>query len=134
MVWATMKPDNAPSEATPGSLTLTSHTVKDAEAWMFEFREALATCSRFKATSQRGWIHRFKVRPISTAKAGDDSVTYLLTNILAPNGKGNVITVVRTGGTLATYLVNQDADVPVPVPASIANQLHKKLQAAATQP
>ncbi|MFD3945524.1 hypothetical protein [Streptomyces sp. NPDC058579] len=134
MVWATVKPDSAPPEATPGSLTLTSHTLKDAEAWMAEIKNALVSCSQFKATSQAGWIHRFNVRPLSTAKAGDDTVTYLLTNILAPNGKGNVMTVVRTGGTLATYLMNEDADLPVPVPASIANQQHKELQAAATQP
>ncbi|MFM9499890.1 hypothetical protein ACKI1Q_40705 [Streptomyces galilaeus] len=116
MVWATMKPNEAPPEAPPGSVTLTSHAVKDAEAWMAELKEALADCDQFTARSQRGWTHRFSVRPLSTAKAGDDSVTYLLT-------------VVRTGGTFATYLVNQDTDVPVPVPASIANQQHKELRA-----
>ncbi|MGW1902262.1 hypothetical protein ACWCQB_33885 [Streptomyces hirsutus] len=134
MVWATMQPNDAPPGVTPGSVTLTSHAVKDAKAWMVELRQALTKCGQFTARSQRGWTHRFSVRPLSTAKAGDDSVTYLLTNALAPKGRGNVMTVVRTGGTFTTYLMNQDSDVLVPVPASIANQQHKKLRAAAAQP
>ncbi|WP_406858741.1 hypothetical protein ABZO31_00070 [Streptomyces sp. HUAS MG47] len=132
MVWATIKPDNAPPEATPGSLTLTSHAVEEAEAWMAEIRKALAGCSQFTATSERGWTHRFSVRPLPSAKVGDDSVTYLLTNPLAPEAGGNAVTVVRTGGSFATYLMSSDKGQPPPVPASIAKHQHRKLQTAST--
>ncbi|KAF3463428.1 hypothetical protein [Streptomyces sp. Tu 3180] len=133
VVWATMKPDGAAPEAAPGSVTLTSHTGQDAETWMAELREALTECRGFTARSQRGWTHRFSVRPLAAARTGDDSVTYLLTNVLSPDGKGNVMTVVRTGGVFATYLMNEDAEVPVPVPASVASRQHKKLRAAAAR-
>ncbi|MFI8308969.1 hypothetical protein ACIF80_37400 [Streptomyces sp. NPDC085927] len=128
MVWATMKPQGAPADATPGSLTLTSHEDKAARAWMAELKQALSNCTEFTATSKRGWTHRFSVRPLPQVKAGDDSVNYVLTNALAPDGKGNVMTVVRTGGAFATYLMDQDAGKPVPV--AVANQQHKKLQGA----
>lgn len=134
MVWATMKPDGASPRATPGSLTLSSHAVEDAEAWMAELRTALAGCTEFTATSRRGWTYRFSVRPLSTEEVGDGSVAYLLTNTLAPDGKGNVMTIVRTAGTFATYLMNSDAEKPAPAPAAVATQQHNKLQAAASRP
>ncbi|MBZ9644307.1 hypothetical protein [Streptomyces sp. PSKA30] len=134
MVWATIKANDAPSQETPGSVTLTSHTGQEAEAWMDELKEALTSCTTFTATSERGWTHRFTIRPLLPVTAGDDSVTYLLTNALAPDGKGNFMTVVRTGGTFATYLMNQYTGKPGPIAASIADQQHTKLQAIAANP
>ncbi|MFG2640137.1 hypothetical protein ACGFYP_04045 [Streptomyces sp. NPDC048370] len=102
MVWATLKPQDAPADATPGSLTLTSHEDKAARAWMAQLKQALSDCTEFTATPERAWTHRFSVRPLASVKAGDDSVSYVLTNTLAPDGKGNVMSVIRTGGAFAT--------------------------------
>ncbi|MCX4821255.1 hypothetical protein OG883_15320 [Streptomyces sp. NBC_01142] len=133
MAWATLKANDAPLRAAPGSVTLTSHADDDAQVWMRELEDALAKCNRFTASSERGWTHRFQVKPLPSVTVGDDSVAYILTSVLAPGGKGNVITVVRTGGTFATYLMNQDADRPSAIPASIAGRQHKKLQLAAAE-
>ncbi|MEV0501705.1 hypothetical protein AB0I84_29480 [Streptomyces spectabilis] len=132
MVWATMKPRDAPAGMTASSsLTLSSHELKVAQAWMAELKQALADCSEFTAVSQRGWTHRFSLQPLAPIKAGDDSVSYVLTNALAPDGKGNIMTIVRTGGAFATYLMAPGAGKPVPMSVAVANQQHRKLQAAA---
>ncbi|GAA2433533.1 hypothetical protein [Streptomyces macrosporus] len=130
LVWATLKVHGAPADAPPGSVSLAGHTVGDARATMDDLREALSGCDGFTASSRRGWTYRFTVERLSPVQAGDESVAYLLTNTLAPEGKGNVMTVVRTGGVLATYLVVQDPDRPRPVPASIAATQHERLRDA----
>jgi hypothetical protein len=131
MAWATFKPTGTADGDTPGSVTLSSHTSSDAMAWMADLKKALATCTAFTATSQAGWTYRFTVQNLSPAKAGDGSVAYLLTNTRAPDGKGNVVSVVRTGSTLATFLNSEGRGKPAAVPESLARQQHGKLQAAA---
>ncbi|WP_327678659.1 hypothetical protein [Streptomyces sp. NBC_00467] len=133
MVWATLKPDEAPPEASPGSVVLSSHAVEDAVAWMAELKEALTDCAEFTAVSQRGWTFRFIVQSLPATKAGDDSATYVLTNTAVGAQGGNTMTVVRTGAVFATYLMNEVAGKPNPIPAEAAQQQHRKLQAALKQ-
>ncbi|NUS09831.1 MAG: hypothetical protein HOY69_00215 [Streptomyces sp.] len=54
-----------------------------------------------------------------------------MTNTRAPGGKGNVVSVVRTGGTLATFLVPQGTGAPAAVPDSVADRQDRKLRAGA---
>lgn len=129
MVWATLRSEGPPQRATSGSVTLTSHLGEGATAWMAELKIAVTDCTDFVATSERGWTHRFRVRKLSPVNAGDDAVNYLITNVLSPNGRGNVMTVVRTGATFATYLLDEQEDGPSPIPDSIATRQHKKIQA-----
>ncbi|MFJ2058192.1 hypothetical protein ACIOMM_19885 [Streptomyces sp. NPDC087908] len=131
MVWATMKPEGTPADVATGSLILSSHEEQAARTWMAELKRATTECTRFTAVSRVGWTHRFSVRPVPVAKAGDESVSYLLTNALAPEGKGNVMTVVRTGGVLATYLASQGSGEPTSMSTDVANQLHERVRAAA---
>ncbi|MGW5003456.1 hypothetical protein ACWEP8_38020 [Streptomyces hydrogenans] len=131
MVWALMKPEALPADASSGSLTLTSHEEEAARTWMAELKRATTDCTQFTAVSQVGWTHRFSVRPVSTVKAGDDSVSYLLVNALAPGGRGNIMTIVRTGGVFATYLANQRSDEPTAMPTDVTDQVHKRVQATA---
>ncbi|MFF5505889.1 hypothetical protein [Streptomyces roseolus] len=131
MVWALMKPEGLPDNASSGSLTLTSHEEGTARTWMAELKRATTDCTRFTAVSQVGWTHRFSVRPVPAAEAGDESVSYLLVNALAPGGQGNIMTVVRTGGVFATYLANQGSGEPAAMPTDVANQVHERVRAAA---
>ncbi|MEV6201372.1 hypothetical protein AB0M64_15505 [Streptomyces sp. NPDC051771] len=98
---------------------------------MAELKRAATDCTRFTAVSRVGWTHRFTVRPVSTAEAGDESVSYLLVNALAPGGRGNIMTVVRTGGVFATYLANQGSGEPTSMSTDVANQLHDRVRTAA---
>ncbi|MFE0135213.1 hypothetical protein ACFWY6_27115 [Streptomyces sp. NPDC059037] len=94
---------------------------------MQELKAARTDCTKFTATSKRGWVFRFAVEPLPPVSAGDDSVAYILTNTQAPGGKGNSITVVRTGGTLASYLLTGR---PRTVSVSVADKQHEILQRA----
>ncbi|MCX5557429.1 hypothetical protein [Streptomyces sp. NBC_00038] len=131
MVWATLRPDGAPEAATPGSVTLTSHRGDGAAAGMAELKEAAVNCTGFTATSQRGWTHRFIVTRLPQARVGDDAVSYLITNVKAPGGEGNVMTVVRTGSTFATYLLPPTDGESQPVPESVAARQHMRIRVVA---
>lgn len=98
MVWALTKPEGVPADVPSGSLTLTRHEEEAARTWMAERKRATTDCTRCTVVSRVGWTRRFSVWPVSTAEAGDESVSYLLVNALAPGGRGNIMTVVRTGG------------------------------------
>ncbi|WP_344632825.1 sensor domain-containing protein [Streptomyces glaucosporus] len=130
MVWATLTADGAPADAPPGSLVLTSHTAGDARAWLDDLRKALSECEGFTATSRRGWTYRFTVKPLPPPDAGDESVAYVLTNTSDIGGKGNVMTVVRTGSVLASYLLSRDTEWSGAVPASVAGPQHERLRDA----
>lgn len=137
MVWTLTKPEGVPADVPSGSLTLTSHEEEAARTWMAELKRATTDCTRctrctrFTVVSRVGWSRRFSVRPVSTAEAGDESVSYLLVNALAPGGRGNIMTVVRTGGVFATYLANQGSGEPTPMSTDVADQLHDRVRNAA---
>lgn len=124
LVWATL--DGADTSE-GGSLALSSFAGDGAGASMSELKVARTDCTEFTATSKRGWSFRFTVEPLPSVAAGDDSVAYILTNTQAPGGKGSTITVVRTGGVLATYLLEGQ---PRTVPVSVARKQHETLRHA----
>ncbi|MGI3225461.1 hypothetical protein OHU07_27845 [Streptomyces phaeochromogenes] len=132
MVWATIEADGAPASAPPGTLTLTSHGGDTAAQWMTGLKRAVADCTRFTATSKRGWTYEFTVASVPLERMGDDRVGYRITNVLDPSGGGNVMSVVRTGTTLATYLLPPSKNgKPRPVPESVAIAQEKRIRAAA---
>ncbi|MFI1486408.1 hypothetical protein [Streptomyces sp. NPDC020747] len=132
MVWATIEADGSPASAPPGTLTLTSHDGDTAAQWMAGLKRAVADCTRFTATSKRGWTYDFTVASVPLERMGDDVVGYRITNVLDPSGGGNVMSVVRTGTTLATYLLPPSKNgKPRPVPESVAIAQEKRIRAAA---
>ncbi|MGB8943004.1 MAG: hypothetical protein WCD21_22595 [Streptomyces sp.] len=106
---------------------LSSFVRDEASVWMSELKAARTDCTEFTATSKRGWAFRFTVKPLPAVSAGDDSVAYILTNTQASGAKGNSITVVRTGGTLASYLLESQ---PRAMPGSAASKQHEVLRRA----
>ncbi|MFG2191283.1 sensor domain-containing protein [Streptomyces sp. NPDC048639] len=133
LAWAALEPDAA-SEEVDGSISLSSHTVADAKAWMADLHKALDECTGFTATSKRGWTFAFTVGRLPTVKAGHGSVSYTLANTSSPDGHAGVMTVVRTWGTLTSYLMSQDPDDPNPVSAAVARRQDERLRAIATRP
>ncbi|MFF1713121.1 hypothetical protein [Streptomyces sp. NPDC058268] len=122
MVWATLDGKDMPDR---GSLLLSSFAHDEASVWMSELKAARTDCTEFTATSKRGWAFQFTVKPLPPVSAGDDSVAYVLTNTRAPGGKGNSITVVRSGGVLATYLLEGQSRA---MPGSAAGKQHAILR------
>jgi hypothetical protein len=110
-----------------GSVALSSHTKAEAKAWVADLEAALPECGDFRATSAAGWDYRFTVKEVAPVEAGDEAVSYLITNSSAPDGKGNVESVVRTGGTLSVFLLPQGEGDPVAVPEAVAREQHERL-------
>ncbi|MGW1073913.1 hypothetical protein [Streptomyces sp. NPDC002537] len=131
MVWATLQAEDAPPEADVSSVTLSSYADGGAKAWLGELRDALKKCDGFTASSELGWTNKFTVSPLHGVKAGDESVAYVLTNTSVRGAKGNVLTVVRTGSSLATYLVPRGDDEAAPMAEDVVGKQDKKLRAAA---
>ncbi|MDJ0386394.1 hypothetical protein [Streptomyces sp. G-G2] len=121
--WAALEVRGA---ATEGSVVLTSYARGEAEAKMGELKAALATCRELSASSRRGWSERTSVVALPSVSVGDESVSYSVTSAEAP-GKGRVMTIVRTGGSMAVYLIPAEVNRS---PASLMKQQHKKIHAA----
>ncbi|MFJ8554843.1 hypothetical protein [Streptomyces sp. NPDC093676] len=127
LVWEVLDGVRGAGGKTSGSVALSSHTTAEAQAWMADLAKALPHCGTFEATSAAGWDYTFTVQALAPVKAGDQSVSYLITNSTAPGGKGNVESVIRTGGTLSTFLLQQGEDRPAAVPEAIAREQHERL-------
>ncbi|MER8098128.1 hypothetical protein [Streptomyces goshikiensis] len=121
--WATLQPRGV---ATAGSVVLTSYARGEAAVKMGELKAALTTCKEVSTSSRRGWSARASIVALPSVSVGDESVSYSETSAEAP-GKGRVTTIVRTGGSMAVYLIPVEVNGP---PASLMNQQHKKIQAA----
>ncbi|CAM5678768.1 hypothetical protein SAVIM338S_07263 [Streptomyces avidinii] len=109
-----------------GTVALHSFASGEAKSWMSELRASLPVCKDFSASSQRGWSERSTLVALPSVAVGDESVSYSMTSDQAP-GKRPIMTIVRTGGSLAVYLNSSDGNQP---PASLMKQQHKKLQTA----
>ncbi|MGW7440835.1 hypothetical protein [Streptomyces sp. NPDC054849] len=121
--WAVLQAGDGPAG---GSIVLTSYARDEAKAQMRELKAALTACKDFSATSQRGWSERSMLVSLPSDEAGDESVSFSATSDEAP-GKGQTMTIVRTGGSLAVYLIPSDGKQP---PTSLMERQHEKLEAA----
>ncbi|MEU4093236.1 hypothetical protein [Streptomyces sp. NPDC026673] len=127
LVWEVVDGVRDAAGETSGSLALSSHTAAEAQAWMADLKAALPGCTHFQATSDAGWDYRFSVKELTPVTAGDEAVSYLITNLSAPEGKGNVQSVIRTGGTLSSFLLAQGTGEPRSVPEALARKQHERL-------
>ncbi|MFD3455353.1 hypothetical protein ACFWVC_24660 [Streptomyces sp. NPDC058691] len=85
-------------------LLLSAHAPGDAERIMGGLASALRNCRTFEATDGGGRATAFAVRPAEAPAAGDEAVAYVLTDTTAPADGAATVTVVRTGGSTATYV------------------------------
>lgn len=122
-VWAVLQDKNG---NTGGSIVLSSFATGEAKGWMSELKTALTTCKNFSASSQRGWSDPVTLATLPAADVGDGSVSYSVTADEAP-AKRQIMTIVRTGGSLAVYLTPSDGQRP---PVSLMKRQHEQLEAA----
>ncbi|MGP3952756.1 sensor domain-containing protein [Streptomyces sp. 7N604] len=111
------------------ALLLSAYDDGDARRWLGELKKAVGTCEAFTGTESGGDATDFTVGSAPGATAGDESVTFSLTQ------KGDeaavVVTVVRTGANTATYLSIPLSGKATAVERSVAAKQHEKLVAAA---
>ncbi|RLV08652.1 hypothetical protein CTZ27_07705 [Streptomyces griseocarneus] len=132
MAWATLQADGALPEADVSSVALSSYADGGAKEWLGELKDAVEKCSSFDASSEIGWKSKFTVKRLDPAKGGDESVAYVLNNSGARGGaKSSVLTVVRTGSSLATFLVPLGDDDPGAMAEDVVGKQAKKLKSAA---
>ncbi|MDD9375162.1 hypothetical protein M8Z33_00455 [Streptomyces sp. ZAF1911] len=122
-VWAVLQDKNG---NTGGSVVLSSFAPGEAKVWMSELNAALTTCKSFSASSQRGWSTPGTLAARQASGVGDESLSYSLTADEAPD-KQQIMTVVRTGGSLAVYLTPSDGQRP---PTALMKLQHEQLAAA----
>ncbi|KAA6215091.1 hypothetical protein CP973_39555 [Streptomyces albofaciens JCM 4342] len=95
-------------------LTLASYSVEEAKAVMASLKGALPSCDAFSLYTlafgdQTGSV---TVGPWSAPKAGDDAVAYTWTIKGIPMDQTVPVTVVRTGGVIASYSGAVRDDIP----------------------
>ncbi|MCX5402420.1 hypothetical protein OHA37_00780 [Streptomyces sp. NBC_00335] len=122
--WTTVEP---PGGDAAGSVVLTSYAAGEAKEKLREVKRALGTCNELEASSQRGWSERVDVKALPTEAVGNESASFSLTSPLQSPGKEQVMTLVRTGNTLAVYMIPPDGNV---LPVSLMKEQHEKLQGA----
>ncbi|MEU6344583.1 hypothetical protein ABZ883_26960 [Streptomyces sp. NPDC046977] len=128
-VWESLDGVRGAAGTTSGGVVLSSHAEDDARAVVADLKKALPKCGHFSATSAAGWTYGFDIQQVPAPAVGDDAVSYLTTNTIAPDGKGNVESVVRTGSTLSAFLLPQGNGEPASVPEALARKQHERLRA-----
>ncbi|MFG2194289.1 hypothetical protein [Streptomyces sp. NPDC048639] len=116
------------------ALQLSAWADGEAGAWLGELKKATGTCAAFTGTRNGGGTTRYTVSDAEGADAGDESVTFTLSEKGGGDGKSGgavVVTVVRSGANTATYLSIPMAGKAAPVEESVAAEQHEKLTAAA---
>ncbi|MFJ5217894.1 hypothetical protein ACIP98_24630 [Streptomyces sp. NPDC088354] len=114
-------------------LLLSAHAPGDARKIMGGLASALRKCRTFEATDGGGRATAFAVRPAEAPTAGDDAVAYVLTDTAAPSDGAATVTVVRTGGSTATYVTVQLSGGTGGPPAAVVRTQDAKLRRVAAE-
>ncbi|HWM35572.1 MAG TPA: hypothetical protein VNS49_00440 [Streptomyces sp.] len=109
---------------------LASYGEGDAEAWLGDLKKALGGCDSFTAKDGAGEKQRLSVEPGERGAVGDDSVQFTL-RLAEQKASPLVFTVVRTGGSTATFMSISLSGKPQPVAKALMEKQHEKLTAAA---
>lgn len=106
----------------PGfSLELTSHSEREATAFMAGLEKALPRCAAFEGQPHyEEWPRQFTLQPARAPKgAGDEAVAFVLDGGGPGSGGPRRFTVARSGGVIAVYVGE--------VPAGVQAQVHHRL-------
>ena len=117
-----------PSEATNatiGSMSLASHSEKNAERVMSDLRTSLKKCG--KGFKTLGLTYK-DVKQLKDPSLGDDAVGYRITNVVAKQSVPMTYTIVRKGGVIAAfYGVNMLTPEKSAIPEAAVEAQLKKL-------
>jgi hypothetical protein len=110
-------------------MLIASHAPGDAQRVMDGIRAALRSCSSFQATDGEGRRTPFTVTPGPAVRVGDASVAYTMTDSSDKKTGAALVTVVRTGDTVTSYVSTKAAGGAGPVPLAVARKQSAKLAA-----
>ena len=118
-----------------GSMTqvlLSAYKEGEAEKWFGDLKEALNGCDALVSAPEKGEKQqRAKVEPDDGADAGDDSVQFTLHQKEGKSSVPTVVTVVRTGANVASYMAVDVEGSAKPVGKPVVEEQHRKLIQAA---
>jgi len=109
---------------------LASYGEGEAEAWLGELKKALGGCKSFTARDSADEKQRLSVEPGERGVVGDDSVQFTL-RLAKQEASPLVFTIVRTGGSTATFMSISLSGKPQPVAKALMEKQHEKLTATA---
>ncbi|MDX2709958.1 hypothetical protein PV350_45310 [Streptomyces sp. PA03-6a] len=115
-------------------LLLAAHRPGEAGEVVAGITAALRQCRSFGTTDGEGRARHFAVRPVRAPAVGDEAVAYVMTDTADATRGTATVTVVRTGGSTATYVTVKPSGDPGGPPPAVARAQHGKLAAAAVQP
>jgi hypothetical protein len=111
-------------------MLIASHAPGDAQKVMTAVRSALATCTGFDGRDGTGARTPFRITRGPAVKVGDESVAYLMTDTADKKTGAALVTVVRTGDTVTSYLSTKAEGGAGQVPLEVARKQDQKLRAA----
>jgi hypothetical protein len=117
-----------PDEIT--QMLVASHAQGDAKKVIASLRDALSKCTTFTATDNTGVKTPFAITRKPAASAGDEAVSYVMTDTKDAKTGAASVTVVRTGETITAYLSVKSAGGPGTLPVDVARKQSDKLKAA----
>ncbi|WUD74929.1 hypothetical protein OG937_26145 [Streptomyces sp. NBC_00510] len=115
-------------------LLLAAHRPGEAGEVVGGITAALRQCRSFGTTDGEGRTRHFAVRPVRAPAVGDEAVAYVMTDTADATRGTATVTVVRTGGSTATYVTVKPSGDPGGPPLAVARAQHGKLAAAAVHP
>ena len=111
-------------------MLVASHAPGDATKVIAALRDSLSTCTTFTATDNTGVKTPFAITKAPAVAAGDEAVSYVMTDTKDKQTGAASVTVVRTGETITAYLSVKSAGGPGTLPVDVARKQSDKLKAA----
>ncbi|SEN10933.1 hypothetical protein [Actinacidiphila rubida] len=116
--------------ATVNQMLVASHAPGDAQKVIAAVRSALTSCTGFTATGGDGTRTPFSIARGPAVAVGDASVSYVMTDTSDKKTGAALVTVVRTGDTVTSYLSTRSAGGAGAVPLAVVRAQDRKLRAA----
>jgi hypothetical protein len=132
-VGAAFAKTSATSTATPAEINqmlIASHAPGDAQKVMDAVQTALADCKSFNAMDGTGTKTPFSIGKGPAVKVGDASVAYVMNDTADKKTGAALVTVVRTGDTITSYISVKSAGGIGALPLAVAQKEDQKLKAA----
>ena len=116
--------------ATMNQMLVASHAPGDAQRVMASVQAALRTCTAFTGIGGDGTHTPFTVSRGPAVPVGDEAVAYVMTDTSDKKTGAAMVTVVRTGDTITSYLSTRTKGGAGDVPLAVARKQDAKLRAA----
>lgn len=111
-------------------MLVASHAPGDAKKVIGSVKTALGSCTAFTATDNKGTKTPFAITKGPAVSAGDDAVSYVMTDSSDKKTGAALVTVVRTGETITAYLSVKSSGGAGSLPVDVARKQSDKLKAA----